>query len=386
MEQLISLQTACLAFFFLLGLLFSGLLLARAREYSHRPSYWLSLFVLLCSCYLVPFMMGYSGWYGKDGYREFLLFIPFQQFFLIGPVIWFYTKSLLDDSFQLRGKDWLHLLPAALYLLYSLVVFVSDVFLLEDYYFYADGWDKDLAPWYQFTGLLAMIAYFAISLRHYNAYRKRIVDELSYADTVTFRWMKQYLIALLFIMLVRVAFLLLLPSLGSFGKWFWYYLIFAALFCFIALAGYTNAIRAQLVGSGAKPKRSPPPSPEPKAESSPGLDNQDLDLFKPRILHLMETERIYENPTLTLTDVADALGTTSKQVSQVINQGFELNFNDFVNHYRVEAVKKRFAAGEQEQFTILSIALGCGFNSKTTFNRVFKRRTGMTPQQYLSGL
>jgi AraC-like DNA-binding protein len=71
----ISFQTACLGFFFFQGLLFSGLLLARGREYGHAPSYWLSLFVFLCSCCLVPFMMGYSGWYGKDGYREFLLFV-----------------------------------------------------------------------------------------------------------------------------------------------------------------------------------------------------------------------------------------------------------------------------------------------------------------------
>ncbi len=387
MEFNVSFQTASLFFFFIQGLLFAGLLVARGREYGHRPSYWLSFFIFLCACYIVPFMMGYSGWYGKDGYREFLFFVPFQQFFLIGPVIYCYTKSLLDADYRLRGKDWLHFLPGGLYLLYSLVVFVTDVWVLNgDYYFYADGRDKDLAPWYQFTGLLAMIGYSGLSLRQYNRYRTRIFEELSYADTVVFSWVRQYLVALLFIMTLRIIFLLLLPSFGSFGKWFWYYLGFAVLYYFIALAGYTNVVkslaplhwRRQKVGAAA-----PVIAPIPEVDN-PEEDPEEMNFWKPKMLALMEEDRLYENPTLTLNDVADHLGITSKQVSGIINRGFAQNFNDFVNTYRVEAVKRKFARGEQNQFTILGIALACGFNSKTTFNRVFKRVTARTPVQYLA--
>ncbi len=376
----ISFQTACLAFFFLQGLLFSGLLLVRGREYGHAPSYWLSLFVFLCACCLVPFMMGYSGWYGKDGYREFLFFVPFQQFYVIGPVIYGYTKSLLGEAFLPRGKDWWHFLLGGLYLLYSLVVFVTDVWVLDGaYYFYADGRDKDLLAWYQISGLLLMMVYSGLSLRVYNQYRKRIFEELSYADTVVYSWMKQYLVALLIIMALRIVFLFLLPNFGSFGKWFWYYLLFGALYCFIALAGYTNVVKslAPLHWRG-QPKPAPEPSPAATAAAAP-----EVGVLKPKILALMEAEQLYENPTLTLNDVAERLGITSKQVSGLINRGFGQNFNDFVNTYRVEAVKARFAQGDQEQLTILSIALACGFNSKTTFNRVFKRLTARTPVQYL---
>jgi|GEM_PF-2808764 len=82
MDFVVSFQTATLAFFFLQGLIF-GILLLRA---GWGNSYWLSMFVALCAAYQVPFMVGYQGWYGRDGYREFLFFVPFQQFFLIGPV------------------------------------------------------------------------------------------------------------------------------------------------------------------------------------------------------------------------------------------------------------------------------------------------------------
>ncbi|MBC6995126.1 AraC family transcriptional regulator [Neolewinella lacunae] len=385
MDFTISFQTAALLFFFVQGLLFAGLLLARGQEYAHRPSRWLSLFLLLCSLYLVPFMLGYSGWYGRDGYREFLFFVPFQHFFLIGPVIYCYTRSLLDADFRIRGRSWLHFLPGGLYLLYSLVVFVVDVWVLQgDYYFYADGRDKDLAPWYQITGLLAMIAYTGLSLRAYQQYRKRIFAELSYADSVVYSWVKQYLVALLFIMVLRIVFLLLLPNFGSFGRWFWYYLCFGALYYFIALAGYTNVVKAlaPLHWRGeSKLLSSEIPAPKSTAET---LEDEDLEPWKQRVRDLMEREKLYENPTLTLSDVAGRLGVTSKQVSGIINQGFRQNFNDFVNTYRVAAVRERFARGEHERFTILSIALACGFNSKTTFNRVFKQFMARTPVQYLA--
>ncbi|MEL6653869.1 MAG: AraC family transcriptional regulator, partial [Bacteroidota bacterium] len=123
----------------------------------------------------------------------------------------------------------------------------------------------------------------------------------------------------------------------------------------------------------------------PKAPKTP-LAGKAFSEGKKRILTLMESDKIYQNPTLSLHNVASQLNITTKQVSQIINQGFEMNFNDFVNHYRVEAFKSQIAAGEQQKFTLLSIALGCGFNSKTTFNRVFKRNEGMTPLQYVAQL
>jgi AraC-like DNA-binding protein len=69
----------------------------------------------------------------------------------------------------------------------------------------------------------------------------------------------------------------------------------------------------------------------------------------------------------------------------VINQGFQLNFNDFINQYRIEAVKDKLKAGEQKTQTLLGIAYDCGFNSKATFNRAFKKVTGLSPKQWLEG-
>lgn len=381
MEFEISFQTAVLAFFFLQGLIFGALLLRAGWRNGHLPSYWLSLFVVLCSAYLVPFMAGYQGWYGKAGYRDFLFFVPFQQFFLIGPVIYCYVKSQLNPGWRIGWREAWHFLPGVLYLGYSLLVFVTDVFLVDEYYFYADGRDKDLASWYQISGLLVMIVYTVFAIRLFWNYRRRIYEELSFAEAVAYRWVGHFLLALLAIMSLRIFALVFLPEWGDFGRWFPYYTAFGAIAYYIALAGYTNVVRAvasQPLHEATK---------APLVEEVPEVVNPtetDVALWKPKVVALMEDKKLYENPTLTLTDVAAALGVNRRQASGIINQAFGDNFNDFVNRYRVEAVKARFAQGEQDQFTILSIALACGFNSKTTFNRAFKKYTARTPVQYLA--
>jgi AraC-like DNA-binding protein len=66
----------------------------------------------------------------------------------------------------------------------------------------------------------------------------------------------------------------------------------------------------------------------------------------------------------------------------VINEHFKLNFFDFVNQYRVEAFKERIVNPKYGNFSLLGVAFECGFNSKSAFNRIFKKSTGLTPSQY----
>jgi AraC-like DNA-binding protein len=63
-----------------------------------------------------------------------------------------------------------------------------------------------------------------------------------------------------------------------------------------------------------------------------------------------------------------------------------MNFNDYINHHRVESVKKAFTNGEHKTTTLLGIAYDCGFNSKATFNRAFKKNTGLSPKEYIAKL
>ena len=105
--------------------------------------------------------------------------------------------------------------------------------------------------------------------------------------------------------------------------------------------------------------------------------------WKLKIHHLVEHGKVYQDAELSLVQMAKQLKTNPTILSKVINQGFGKNFNDFVNHYRIEAVKEKLKAGEQKTQTLLGIAYDCGFNSKATFNRAFKKATGTSPKEWI---
>lgn len=330
-------------------------------------------------------MLGYAEWYSIKSYREFLFFVPFQQLFLIGPVFYFYVKTLLNRNLEFTKKDFIHFLPAILYLIYSLIVFLTDTFILAEFYFYADGKDKDLDFWYQMAGLISMLFYLFASLKSYVSYRNLSLQEVSYADEIAFKWIKHFIIAFSLILVLRVLFFILNPEWGEFGRKYWYYLCFSILLFYISLTGYSNTIKTSI-----KLAATPLVGFEPSGSGQNGENNTESEealavpMWKDKIEHLFEAEEIYKNPNLTLTDLASLLNTNRNIISKAINQEFNMNFNDFVNEKRAEAVIEKLKNGEHTRNTLLGIALDCGFNSKTTFNRAFKKHTDTTPKQFIT--
>lgn len=373
-------KSALLFVFFVHGVVFGVLLLAKGLRTDNRSSVWLSGFTLLCTLYITPFMLGYAGWYSAQPYRDILFYLPLQQVFALPPLLYFYVRSLLDRSFRFSATDALHFVPAAGYLLYSVVVFVTDKLVLGEYFFYASQRDKDLLPWYQAAGLVSMVAYLLACLRLYQRYARATFEVLSFADTVLFRWIQRFLVAFLLLIALRVLFFVLNPEWDEFGRKFWYYFCFSVLFYYISVSGYLNSVQTLVSLEHVFRPAAQPHAPLPEAEP----DLADLPEQKNRIEALMRHERLFENPTLTLNDVAERMALPPKKVSQVVNVGFKMNFNDFVNGYRSEAVIEKLRLGEHSLQTLLGIALDCGFNSKSTFNRAFKKYTQLSPKEYLA--
>lgn len=342
-------------------------------------------------------MLGYAGWYSQQPYRNILFYVPFQQLFLLPPVLYFYFKNLLDKSFQFSTKDYIHFIPATIYLIYSIAIFITDKVFLNEYYFYADGKDKDFSYWYQIAGLFSLIYYLIESLKTYYKYKTITYNVVSFADSVMFKWAKRFLIAFLLIIAIRIVFFIVNPEWDEFGKKFWYYVCFSILFYYMSISGYTNSIlsvtsfKDSPVNSDAELKfeidnnietELPLTSPDnEKLEEKNEIP--DLDTWKEKIENLMVVDKMYENPELVISDLSNILGTHSKKVSQVINQGFNMNFNDFVNHYRINAFLQKVQEGEHNIQTFLSLAFECGFNSKSTYNRAFKRATSLNPKEYI---
>ncbi len=393
-----SLKSSILLIFFFHGIVFSTLLLIKGVRTENKSSLLLSLFTLLCSFYIAPFMLGYAGWYSQQPYRDILFYFPFQQLFVLPPILYFYFKTLLDKSFQFSRKDLTHFIPALLYLIYSIVVFISDKIILNEYYFYKDGKDKDFSSWYQIVGLFLLGYYLTESLKTYYKYKRITYNEVSFAESVMFKWAKRFLLAFLMLIAIRILFFILNPEWDEFGKKFWYYLCFSILFYFISISGYVNSIlsvtsfKDVIINSDNNLNLEMDHSIKTGFDLTNSTKNNlkdteieipDLDKWKEKIETLMLVDKMFKNPELVISDLSNKLGTHSKKVSQVINQGFDLNFNDFVNHHRIKALLQKIEEGEHNIQTLLSLALECGFNSKSTFNRAFKRATSLSPKEYI---
>ena len=103
-----------------------------------------------------------------------------------------------------------------------------------------------------------------------------------------------------------------------------------------------------------------------------------------RIKKYMVSEKPYLLANLSLPELANKLEMSSHHLSRIINEEFGVNFFDFVNQYRIKEVKSRIGNPEYKNLSLFGIALDSGFNSKSAFNRVFKKVTGITPSEYRS--
>ena len=401
--------SSLLLIFFVHGLVYASLLFRKAKIIESGSDKWLGIFLLLCILFIAPWMLGFAGWYDNQPYRDFLFYMPFQHLFFIGPVIFFYVQSLLNPSFRFGKNEWLHLMPGIIYLVYSLVIVITDKVVLHRYYFYENGADKDFDEWYQLSGFVSMVVYFLFSLRYFNLFKKLMAQVVSYADVLLFRWVKNFLYAFLTMLMIRLFFFIcgFIPAfskLSYIGPW-WEYFSFAIVFYYIAITGYSNSVQTKIPFKlnllGYKSSLLLPYSMKVNVDSDfiedaevieietepPATGKQDDTLlaeWKPKILQFIVQDKAYEDPELSLTQVAKQLKTNPTIISKVINQGFLLNFNDFINFYRIEAVKEKLKAGEQKAQTLLGIAFDCGFNSKATFNRAFKKFTGVSPKDWVS--
>lgn len=112
------------------------------------------------------------------------------------------------------------------------------------------------------------------------------------------------------------------------------------------------------------------------------IKDADIEQYVIKLRHFMTAEKPYLDSNISLPELANMLDIPSHHLSRIINEQFGANFFDFINQYRIEEVKARIGNPEYQNLSLLGIAFDSGFNTKSAFNRVFKKMTGFTPSEY----
>lgn len=403
MQFSFGLQSSLLLIFFVHILVYAFMLWRRGLKQESTSDKLLGTFLFIAALFVVPWMTGFAGWYLPNTiYREILFYTPFVHGLFIGPLLYLYVKSITNFHYKVQRKDWLHFIPGFLYIVWSIVVVIVDKLFLKTYFLMNGENDPDFDTWYQVLQKISIVVYLLLSIRYYRQYKKYVNYEMSFTDVANINWLRNFLIAFGIITLLPVVqeILELFPFFKNqivYIRSWYYFMAFALVVYYIAINGF-NAVSIPLRKLLFEPELllqyqqpallSAPEQPlvqdaEFEIVSNQLKEDATIKQWKEKIITILENEKLYEDAELTLTQLSKKLSTNPSVLSKVINQGFQLNFNDFVNSYRINAVTEMLKAGEQKNQTLLGIAYDCGFNSKATFNRAFKKQTGLSPKEWM---
>ena len=332
---------------------------ARANRDANRA---LAALILVMVALLVPYIIGYAGFY--DAF-PWLSFAPFSYTLALGPLLYRYTARLTGAPML---RFWPHLLPAA-------VQFLADALIFPLPLATKNWWDSQVAaPWlsplFEWGCFASLLLYGVAAWRQYRSYRDWLAENRT--DGVDFdpRWIAHMLMALALILAVWVGFAaanLLNPARNYFDQ-FWLYVAFSLLVLYLGIEGWRHAALVYpLAGTGELAT----------AERAP----RDWVAQGEAWLAQIEAEQYWRDPDLTLASLARHLGTNSSYVSRGFNAGLGGNFNTIINRRRVAAVQHALAQPDETR-SLLTIAFEAGFASKASFNRAFGELVGMSPSAW----
>lgn len=371
------------------GLLFAVLLFWRGTARGRLSDRLLGALVLLLTLRVANWMLGFAGWYdAHNAYSTFLFYFPFNYWFAFGPLLYFYFRSLTNRAFRFERKHLWHFLPALLDLGLYAYAFLLDVVWMHGMqgqpfpeHYGSKGPhgqlnDLLLAGILDYLVIPALLFYVVLTLRHYRQYRTYVEAHFSDADRLALRWLRNLLYVFLAALLVWLAFQLadrFWTAELSYVQYWYSYFIWGIIVYYVSIAGYGSRMPDLL------PLYFVPGRP---AEETEAVDTGPEPAHRTELTAFMKTHRPYLQSELSLQDLAKQMELPQHVLSRRINSAFGQNFNDFVNAYRVEAVKEMLLSGDAGHLSLLGIAYECGFNSKATFNRVFRKFTGQSPTEF----
>ncbi len=340
--------------------------------------------------YLGLFIGGYSL-YSHELFTQFnILSACFISLFMLqGIFLYLYASKLVSKRKKFNKKILLHLLPFATFNLYLIgVSFFPDIaheIRLENVH--TNVHHPLLFQLFLIITLLSGPFYFVLTLKLFKKHDINVFNNFSSTDNnINLKWLRKLVIVFGIIWTALIIITVIHHVFNLFSMVFCTDSLFLSLSVFVILIGYFGLKQNVIFENELELELQPAIDEEKIKYSGSTLKEDEATKYAEQLAEYMLMERPYLNPELTLTQLASDLDITTHHLSQIINEQFKLNFFEYINQFRVEEVKSRISNPEFENYSFLGIALDSGFNSKSSFNRIFKKFTNQTPTQYKSSL
>ena len=359
------------------GYLLAFFIFHRYRRKS-APRY-LAFLMLLISTILIELLFHDNKIYLLFPYLKFILSgLPF----LVGPFYMLYANLLIHGESRLKGYHWLHFIPFIIFKVIELPQFLHsrDEVIAYLHYLEEPGFSLTILLW-NWAIIIHILSYIITTIYMLHRYARDIKDMFSTIEQIKLAWLRtmSYLIIAAFIVFItEMVFYMFRINLTH------YFSLSSAMGgIFLYSIGYFGLAKSEIFMETdiTNQLHQLEKNKITKYEKS-GLTPENARRCIDDLKQLMESERPYRDSSLTLTKLAKLINVSSHNLSQALNMQLHQNFFDFINQYRIAQVKKDLNNPEKQNLTMLSLALDAGFNSKSAFNAIFKKHTGVTPSVY----
>jgi AraC-like DNA-binding protein len=324
--------------------------------------------------YVLMVLVNYiSSTGGNPEYNIELLSFPLSGVLFIGPALYFYVKSLTHGDFRFTTKDLLHFVPGVMFIIANSIVFFNLV--SPDH----SKLVKLLTSFASAENVLAIslsFFYIVAAIREMQKHELWIYQHFSTTTRKSLRWLRSLIIILSVVWVVWLFAVVINLFTGDFILTYLSAYPFQVITSIIIFwVGYAGFLQSEIFSLEISLERN-----VEHLRSTAKKETETNQEIKSRILRAMEQDKLFLIPDLTLASLGQQLNLSPKGISQTLNSDLNKNFHDFINSYRVEEVKKRLLNPAYQHLTILAIALDSGFNSKSSFNRIFMQTEGISPK------
>ncbi|KZS38940.1 AraC family transcriptional regulator [Aquimarina aggregata] len=373
------------------GVAFTFFLLNRYYRKRNVSDLFLALILFLTCYHQTTYTIGFLGWY--DTFKNTKInYYLINLLLALAPLIYFYFVSITNPKKVFGKKHLLHFTPIILLIVIKTIILVYDANLpgfnaAQNGYLVVNFQWKFLDPIVGLLSMFQMLIYLVLSFQLLYNYKEKINHFFSNTYKIELNWLYNFLIAYTILYVynsVQTVVNSTIVDLSWIQEW-WYYLLSGLVIIYVGIKGYYTDLTQLMgveIGSFLKEENKLEVKKDNIVQTNIELSNK-LKTRKEFIEEYFATHKPFLEPDLTLIGLSKKIAISREELSETINKGFNLKFNDFINAYRVEEFKTKLAQGHHKQLSLLGIAYECGFNSKATFNRAFKKMTNKSPSEYL---